>query len=73
VRTLWRLKYVLLTLSLRSNAVSECANYLKEAVLHVCLPLNFGNPRLKVKRTVIGPQTILNHLRVQRQSAFIRV
>ena len=30
----------------------QCTNYLKAAGLHLCLLLNFGNPRLEIKRVV---------------------
>jgi GxxExxY protein len=30
----------------------QCVNYLKAADLHLCLLLNFGNPRLEIKRVV---------------------
>ena len=30
----------------------QCANYLKATGLHLCLLLNFGQPRLEIKRVV---------------------
>lgn len=30
----------------------QCVNYLKATSLHLCLLLNFGNPRLEIKRLV---------------------
>jgi GxxExxY protein len=30
----------------------QCVNYLKATDLHLCLLLNFGNPRLEIKRLV---------------------
>ncbi len=30
----------------------QCVNYLKATGLHLCLLLNFGNPRLEIKRLV---------------------
>jgi len=30
----------------------QCANYLKASGLHLCLLLNFGRPRLEIKRVV---------------------
>jgi hypothetical protein len=30
----------------------QCANYLKGTGLHLCLLLNFGKPRLEIKRVV---------------------
>jgi GxxExxY protein len=30
----------------------QCANYLKATGLHLCLLLNFGKPRLEIKRVV---------------------
>jgi GxxExxY protein len=32
----------------------QCANYLKATGLRLCLPLNFGRPRLEIKRIVNG-------------------
>jgi GxxExxY protein len=32
----------------------QCTNYLKPAGRHHCLLLNFGRPRLKIKRVVHG-------------------
>ena len=33
--------------------VAQCLNYLKATWLSVCLLLNFGNPKLQVKRIVL--------------------
>jgi GxxExxY protein len=33
---------------------AQCLNYLKATGLHLCLLLNFGNPRIEVKRIVLG-------------------
>jgi GxxExxY protein len=33
---------------------AQCLNYLKATGLKVCLLLNFGNPRLEVRRLVNG-------------------
>ena len=33
--------------------IAQCLNYLKTTGLRVCLLLNFGNPRLEVKRLVL--------------------
>jgi GxxExxY protein len=33
---------------------AQCLNYLKAADLHVCLLLNFGTPRIQVKRIVLN-------------------
>ncbi len=30
----------------------QCVNYLEATGLHLCLLLNFGNPRLEIKRLV---------------------
>ena len=32
----------------------QCTNYLKATGLRLCLLLNFGNPRLEIKRVVHG-------------------
>jgi GxxExxY protein len=32
---------------------AQCLNYLKAAGLHLCLLLNFGRPRLEIKRVVL--------------------
>jgi GxxExxY protein len=34
--------------------LAQCLNYLKAAGLHLCLLLNFGKPRLEIKRVVLG-------------------
>jgi GxxExxY protein len=34
---------------------AQCLNYLKATNLRLCLLLNFGNPRMEVKRLVHGP------------------
>jgi GxxExxY protein len=34
--------------------VAQCINYLKATGLPLCLLLNFGNPRLEIKRLVNG-------------------
>jgi GxxExxY protein len=33
---------------------AQCVNYLRATGLHVCLLLNFANPRLEIKRIVLG-------------------
>jgi GxxExxY protein len=33
---------------------AQCLNYLKATGLHLCLLLNFGTPRLQIKRIVLG-------------------
>jgi len=37
-------------------------NYLKATGFHVCLLLNFGKPKIEVKRIVLDFQTIGVHL-----------
>jgi GxxExxY protein len=32
---------------------AQCLNYLRATGLHLCLLLNFGNPRLEIKRIVL--------------------
>ena len=32
--------------------MAQCLNYLKATGLHLCLLLNFGNPRLEIRRVV---------------------
>ena len=34
--------------------LAQCLNYLKATGLHLCLLLNFGKPRLEIKRIVLG-------------------
>ena len=34
---------------------AQCLNYLKATGLHFCLLLNFGKPRLEIKRIVLTP------------------
>jgi GxxExxY protein len=34
--------------------LAQCLNYLKATGLHLCLLLNFGKPRLEIKRVVKG-------------------
>ncbi|MEJ0015076.1 MAG: GxxExxY protein [Acetobacteraceae bacterium] len=34
---------------------AQCLNYLKATGLHLCLLLNFGKPRLEIKRIVMAP------------------
>ena len=33
--------------------LAQCLNYLKATGLHLCLQLNFGKPRLEIKRIVL--------------------
>jgi GxxExxY protein len=47
---------------------AQCLNYLKVTGLHLCLLLNFGKPRLEIKRIVLGceaspPLRVLRDLR----------
>ena len=34
--------------------IAQCLNYLKATGLHLCLLLNFGRPRLEIKRIVLN-------------------
>ena len=34
---------------------AQCLNYLKATNLRLCLLLNFGTPRMEIKRLVHGP------------------
>ena len=36
--------------TLNEDHHAQCVNYLKATGLHLCLLLNFGNPRLEIKR-----------------------
>jgi hypothetical protein len=51
----------------------QCINYLKATGLALCLLLNFGKPRLEIKRVVRGLWTARNYLRVPRASSVICV
>ena len=33
--------------------LAQCLNYLKATGLHVCLLINFGNPKVEIKRVVL--------------------
>ena len=37
---------------------AQCLNYLKATVVYLCLLLNFGKPRLEIKRIVLAQQGI---------------
>ena len=34
--------------------VAQCINYLKATGIHICLLINFGNPKVAVKRVIYG-------------------
>jgi len=34
---------------------AQCLNYLKATGVRLCLLLNFGSPRMEIKRLVFGP------------------
>ena len=38
--------------ALDDGHIGQCVNYLKAADLHLCLALNFGRPRLEIRRVV---------------------
>ena len=40
-------------LSLDAIHLAQCLNYLKATGLHVCLLVNFGNPKIEIKRMVL--------------------
>lgn len=33
--------------------MAQCINYLKATGLHICLLINFGKPKLEIKRIVL--------------------
>ena len=35
-----------------ANTLAQCLNYLKATDLNVCLLINFGSPRIEVKRVM---------------------
>jgi len=39
--------------SLDEIHLAQCLNYLKATGLHVCLLINFGNPKVEIKRVVL--------------------
>ena len=39
---------------LNSAHRAQCLNYLRATGLHLCLLMNFGSPRLEVRRVVLG-------------------
>jgi GxxExxY protein len=41
--------------ALDANYSAQCLNYLVATGIEVCLLLNFGNPRLEIRRLVNGP------------------
>jgi len=44
--------------ALSENHAAQCLNYLTATGLQICLLLNFGNPRLEIRRLVNGPWPI---------------
>ena len=40
--------------ALDSAHLAQCVHYLRATDLHLCLLLNFGKPRLEIKRVVLG-------------------
>jgi GxxExxY protein len=40
--------------ALDNNHSAQCLNYLRATGLHLCLLLNFGKPRLEIRRLALG-------------------
>jgi GxxExxY protein len=40
--------------ALDNNHSAQCLNYLRATFMRVCLLINFGNPRLEIKRVIHG-------------------
>ena len=43
--------------SLDSKHYAQCLNYLKASNLNLCLLLNFGTPKIQIKRIIQNPST----------------
>ena len=44
--------------SLDSKHHAQCLNYLKASNLNLCLLLNFGTPKIQIKRIIQNPSTL---------------
>ncbi len=44
--------------SLDSKHYAQCLNYLKASGLNLCLLLNFGQPKIQIKRIIQNPTTL---------------
>lgn len=56
--------------ALNDDHCEQCMNYVKATGLRLCLLLNFGNPRLEIKRIAFGLRSRL-HLRALACIAFL--
>ena len=43
--------------SLDNKHQAQCLNYLKASGLNLCLLINFGQPKIQIKRIIQNPQT----------------
>ena len=44
--------------SLENRHYAQCLNYLKASNLNLCLLLNFGTPKIQIKRIIQNPSTL---------------
>ena len=47
--------------SLESRHQAQCLNYLKAGNLNLCLLLNFGTPKIQIKRIIHNPSNLNTH------------
>ncbi|MBE9042835.1 GxxExxY protein [Pleurocapsales cyanobacterium LEGE 10410] len=47
--------------SLENKHQAQCLNYLKASGLNLCLLINFGQPKIQIKRIIQNPQTNTTH------------